>query len=305
MTDRDGAPAAHDAPAPPPAGAPPGPVPPPPGPTGQHGQPGVHAPTGAYGPPGYGPPTGAYGPPGGHGPYGQPGASAPPGPYGQPGASAPPGPYAQPGYGPAPQPYAPAPWGYGRPPYGGAVGPALVRHRPGAGLVLGLIGLALLLASLTALPWISSGGEDATFSDIRDALDEAPSSNSVATDYIETYAAGGAWIVMGLAVIAVLFTTWAVPRSKAGRICTGLLVAGLIGVAANAADDKGTFGPRISGTVAAGLCLLMHGYAVNDLFNDDFMPDPAWGAWAGVVGVVLVGVGCLVGTRIERMPSSG
>jgi len=171
------------------------------------------------------------------------------------------------------------------------------------GLVIGLIGLALLLASLTALPWVSSGGEDATFSDIRDAFDQSPSSSTVATDYIETYAAGGAWIVVGLAAMAVLFTTWVVPSSKAGRVGTGLLVGGLLGVVVNAVDDKGTFGPRISGVAAAGLCLLMHGYAVNDLFNDDFAPDPAWGAWAGIVGVVLVGVSCLVGTRTERVPS--
>jgi hypothetical protein len=42
------------------------------------------------------------------------------------------------------------------------------RHRPGRGLVLGLCGLGALLLSFFGLPWISEGGEDLTFKDLRE-----------------------------------------------------------------------------------------------------------------------------------------
>ena len=103
------------------------------------------------------------------------GGQVPPG-YGQ----APPGPGSRratgsrrpvgPGYGQAPPGgygYGPPP-GFGRPAYA-PPGPPQLRHRPGAGLVVGLVGLAMLVASLAGLPWISVGGEDATLRDIGDA----------------------------------------------------------------------------------------------------------------------------------------
>jgi hypothetical protein len=47
-------------------------------------------------------------------------------------------------------------------------GASEVRHRPGAGLVIGLIGALAVVLSLTTLPWVAEGGNEATFSDIRD-----------------------------------------------------------------------------------------------------------------------------------------
>jgi len=51
------------------------------------------------------------------------------------------------------------------------------------------------------------------------------------------------------------------------------------------------------------MCLAAHGYAVYDLFGEDVAPDPALGVWAGVGGLVLVLVGCVMGTRTERLPA--
>ncbi len=207
----------------------------------------------------------------------------------------------------------------------------------------------MLLLSLTALPWVSAGGEEATFSDIRDAFDavddldggesfdppdittptvgrsagqgggspagpvpvssfgvrqqEPPAAGSSETEFVEIYAEALWMAVVGAAVIAVVFATGIVPSSKGGRLLTGFLMAGVLGLAVNAADDDGSVGPRVSGALVALLCLGVHGYAVFDLFGDELAPDPAWGVWAGVAGLVLVLIGCVMGTRTERVPA--
>jgi hypothetical protein len=222
-----------------------------------------------------------------------------------------------------------------------------VRHRPGPGLALGLAGLVLLLLSLTVLPWVSEGGEDASFGDIRDAFDAAddygtsvepamsgvrqqelppigepveppipeytvpeyptpsPSATSSETDFIELYV-DLLWIsVVVMGAVAVLFATWAVPRSKSGRMVTGFLIAGVVGLAINAADEEGTVGPRVSGALVTLLAGGLHTFAVFDMYGDDYAPDPAWGVWAGFVGLLLVLIGCVMGTRIDRSPAYG
>ena len=103
--------------------------------------------------------------------------------------------------------------------------------------------------------------------------------------------------------IAVVFATWAVPRSKSGRMVTGFLIAGVIGLAVNAADEEGTVGPRVSGALVTLLAGGLHAFAVLDLYGDDYAPDPAWGVWAGFAGLLLVLVGCVMGTRIDRSPA--
>jgi hypothetical protein len=53
-----------------------------------------------------------------------------------------------------------------------------LKQSPGLGLVVGLCGIAALLLSYFALPWISEGGEDVTFDDIRAAFHPDESSGS-------------------------------------------------------------------------------------------------------------------------------
>jgi hypothetical protein len=213
-----------------------------------------------------------------------------------------------------------------------------VRHRPGPGLLMGAIGVLLMVLSLTALPWVSAGGEDATFSDIRDAFDAVddyygagavtagpalprvqqqelppvgepapvPTPTAVdppSNDFIEIYADMG-WIVeLAILVMAVVFATWLVPASKSGRMVTGFITAGIVGLAVNAADNEGSVGPRVCGALAALMGIGLHAFALLDLFGDEYAPDPAWGVWAGVLGLLLVLTGCCMGTRVERGPA--
>jgi hypothetical protein len=136
-----------------------GPPPSPPGSLPGHGGPRTSPPP----PPVVAPAPGPGAPPPGYG--GRPPANGGPPPgYGPGGYGGPP-----PGYG------GPGPWGAGGPgPWGagGPVGqspvPTVVRHVPSRGLVVGLCGLAALLVSIFALPWITEGGEDVTFHDLRD-----------------------------------------------------------------------------------------------------------------------------------------
>lgn len=247
----------------------------------------------------------------------------------------PPTPAPAPGYGPNPS-YPPR----GGPAYGGpppAPMGGVVRHRPGLGLVLGLMGALALVASLTMLPWVEAGGQEVTFSDIRDAyenvdeLTNAPlapppapegstgSSGFDASDipttgeitetaentgknaYLEVYTAWG-WIgVLAGVSVAILFATLVVPSSKGGRLVTGFLTAGLLGLLFNVGDDEGRFGPRISGAVATLGAGGLHVAAIWALFSEELSPDPAVGVWVGVGGLLAVFVACIVGTRTERV----
>ncbi|HEY8527372.1 MAG TPA: hypothetical protein VIL48_20570 [Acidimicrobiales bacterium] len=202
--------------------------------------------------------------------------------------------------------------------------------------MLGLIGALALVASLAMLPWVEANGQEVTFSDIRDAyeamdeLTNAPlappsapdgSSGSSGLDlsdipttgeltetatntgknaYLEVYTAWG-WIgVLAGVSVAILFSTLVVPSSKGGRLVTGFLTAGLLGLLFNVGDDEGRFGPRISGAIATLGAGGFHLAAVWALFSEDLSPDPAMGVWVGVGGLVAVFVACIVGTRLDR-----
>jgi hypothetical protein len=239
-------------------------------------------------------------------------------------------------------------------PPGAAGQPTVLRHRPGAGLVIGLVGLVAFLASVTFLPWVSGRGEDVTFGDIREVFDQVddlgvgvsdtttattlppdltlppeasvPADDSLGPvvspfddlgtpvspsapigndefDFMEFYAKG-LWILVAvMAVLAVVFSTAFVPRSRGARAVTGFLLAGMLGLAVALADDEGSVGPRVCGALVTLLCLGAHGFALIELFGDEFAPDPAYGVWAGVGGLVAVLVGCVMGTRTERVPA--
>lgn len=362
MTDRDrahgGAPSPTE-----PNQRPPGPGWPDPAPAGRPS---------LGGPPPAGPapvaaPGWGTGPAPGRAPQPGPGFGSPPGPavgpapgYG-PGAGSPP---QGPGYGPPPG-YGPgagfAPQGPGHwpsPGFGGYGSRTELRHRPGAGLAIGLVGVALLLLSYVALPWASGGGVDADFSDIRDMYSSSteyrptgvgdsrgegggptevpmppvapptvglrqqepvppppptpvpgPGTGPTAVpvtgedEFMELYVEVFWYGILAMTVVAVVFATWLVPRSRGLRIVIGFLVGGLLGLVINAVDEQGKVAPRLTGAMIAVLCLGVHGYALSILFGDDYSPDPAIGVWTGVAGLIAVLVGCVVGTRTEQVPA--
>jgi len=187
----------------------------------------------------------------------------------------------------APQPYAPQP-------------PAV--HRPGPGLVVALAGLALFFAALVALPWVAApaGGEDAKLSDWADLSDEEAEAGDV--EAVAGYA-DVIWIVALVALtIAVVTSTLAVPQSVGGRVALGFLTAGLLGLL-HLADKRGTWAHRVCGAAATVVWALMHAGAVADLFTFDGEStdvDAGLAIPVGFVGLLLVLVGCIIGTRIDK-----
>jgi hypothetical protein len=183
-----------------------------------------------------------------------------------------------------------------------------VRHRPGLGLLVGLAGLLLVLLSFTALPWASEGGQDTSLFDIRDQYEGIDPPSEVA--YIVAYARW-VWIaVLGGAAVALVISAALVPSSKAARIVIGCLVfavfglfGAVIGVLANAFDERGVVGPRIGGAFLALVAIAAYTGAYVDGFTGDAAPDAAFGVWAGFLGLAAVLTGCLMGTRTEPMPT--
>jgi hypothetical protein len=219
------------------------------------------------------------------------------------------------------------------------------------------VGLFVLVASLSVMPWVSVSGEEATLRDIGDAysaLDglgggevfappdvgvpdvsvpdvtlpdlpagtlpdgsspddglgpvvtppDLPTSDTYTPPdggdlepFHELYAKGLCWALLVVASLAVLTATLWVPRTKGGRMGTGFLTAGLVGLGINALDERGRTAPRVTGALVATACLGAHVTAVLQMFDADGAPDPAIGAWAGAVGLAIVVVGCIVGTR--------
>lgn len=163
------------------------------------------------------------------------------------------------------------------------------------------LGLLVFLLAVTALPWATAGDQDITRSDIQEAYEEAEDAGvEFGDDYLGMYAQ---WIWMassGSLAVAVLFSTLVVPSSKAGRIVIGFLMGGLVGLVLNAVDDDGTVGPRVTAALMVILVAVGHGIAQFTMFDGPNEPDPGLGIWAGMAGLLLVLLGCVIGTRVER-----
>jgi hypothetical protein len=247
--------------------------------------------------------------------------------------------------------------------------------------VLGLLGLALLLLSHTALPWYSvdladGSSESVKLSDIGDMLQDlhkatisggltVPETDPTATvpatippitdadgnqigtpvtpppigdpvspplppvggdptgggsvgtpvsplggsaevdeDYaFLRYYATGSWIMLIVfGTMAVVFACWWVPRSRGGRAVTGFLMIGVFGLIINLVDEKGAVGSRICAVIGTIVGTLLYGAAVVKVFNHD--GSPGWGPaiYLGFTGLLLLLVGCAIGTRRETVP---
>ena len=272
-------------------------------------------------------------------------------------------------------------------PTGDGEGPA--RQRPGAGLLIGILGLVAIVTGFVALPWAEGGPADATLLELREDVTAAagpgplvgpgdgelaagsagvlpaqapgetvppggdvtttapagappatapttlpgtppttptagaPAAESPTTTVPATAraapaspldpAAGGRradfaqlfveylWVVViAVAALAVVFTTLWVPRGRGGRAFTGLLVAGPVGLLANAVDRTGAVGPRVAGVAGTLGAAALYGAAVFAIFGREPAPEPALGVWVGEAGLAAVLVACLIGTRRAR-----
>ena len=262
------------------------------------------------------------------------------------------------GYPPAPG-YPPGGVRYGGYAPGGV--PMRLKHSPGKGLVIGLCGIAALLLSYFALPWISEGGQDVSFTDIREAFhpDESstsalepgatvttfvdptatvpitgpvgqPTFNTVvpplpeagtptgpivspsaapgydgAANELEAYTDWGWTTALYLSIAGVVFACWLVPRDRVGRLLTGTLTVPCLGWV-NLVDREGSSAPRVLSTLAAAfVVLLVVGNAHNLFWDKTGSPDPAIGAWLGVVGAVAIVAASIIGTKREWVPDHG
>jgi len=155
----------------------------------------------------------------------------------------------------------------GRP---GAPGPQpVVAYRPGTGLALGLLGVLLTALSLIVVPW--GEGDDNRFTDVSGALRDAGSA-AVDDVFLYTY---GAWAAFGFLLVGAVLVVMAcvpLPASAAGNTYARVLGAGVTGLAA-----------------------MLHGYFLQQLYPGDLAPE--LGAWLGLAGFLLSGVGMVVGAR--------
>ena len=233
-----------------------------------------------------------------------------------------------------------------------------LKHSPGPGLIVGLCGIAALLLSYFALPWVSEGGEDVSFEDIREMFhpDEASAStvdpgatvttfvdpdltvpgttplNTVvpplpqdgtptgpivspsvtptvaydgAANELEAYTDWGWTMVLYFAIAAVVSATLLVPRDRAARLVTGTLTVPCLGWV-NLFDREGSSAPRVLSTLASAFVVLeVVGNAHNLFWDKTGSPDPAIGAWLGVVGAVAIVAASIIGTKREWVPEHG
>lgn len=177
-----------------------------------------------------------------------------------------------------------------------------IRHRPSLGAIVAGIGLLLVLLGVSGLPWATVAEEDVTRSDIQKTYEGQLEAELEDVDFLGEYTQW-MWIVgLALLAVAVLFSTLVVPSSKGVRVVIGLLTGGLIGLAVNAVDDEGTFGPRVTAALNVLCVAMLHGFALFLFFDEfqDFEPDTGTGVWAALAGFALVLLGCVLGTRLER-----
>lgn len=255
------------------------PKPPPPGP-------------GAPPPP---PPSGEVPPP--PAPTGPPPAGPPPGP----GPLPPPGrpPTGGPGWAPPPPPTTPGP-------------SAPVKNLPGVGAAIAVVGLLLFLFATLSMDWIDFGG--VTTMDLSEAQETAADYQTASDE--DTIFIGfdvyGSWLWMVVAAYltaVVFFATVMNPPSPGARAfiwCVLMLpslgLVGLIGLI-NMADENGRLVPRILGPLAMIGPSLALGFVWVSTIVEERGPlefktaDFENGFWMSWAGLLVIAVGCAVGTR--------
>ncbi|HET6948888.1 MAG TPA: hypothetical protein VFI47_00830 [Acidimicrobiales bacterium] len=192
----------------------------------------------------------------------------------------------------------------------------------GFGALVGVAGLACLLAALLALPWFEAGGREVTLSDLREAftlaetdpddlvpgdtggtlpdLSEGVPSPEQVSDAVEQQARDAAAETAASVIDS--------GRSRYLELYTDVLWMVVAGAAALAVVLSTILSPRsfalslliglrglsAAATVAAGIA---HGVALWVVFSGEGAPDPAFGVWLGLGGLAAVLLACIVGPK--------
>jgi len=152
--------------------------------------------------------------------------------------------------------------------------------------------------------WVDEAGQSMTLGDFRDIFREMHGADGLVRDHLfDAYALFLGWVALGWAAVGLVFSAWVVPTGQAARLVVWGLTLGVVGLLVNGLDREGRVGPRLCGALMALTSLVVHAAAANDFFGEDLAPDPALGVWVGGTGLLLVAVGCIVGTRDERVPA--
>ncbi len=164
------------------------------------------------------------------------------------------------------------------PPLGGwqpepAAGNSLaVRYRPGAGIIVSVIGLVGVLLSLLVLKWADA--DRGTWLDLSKTLRQVHDTSHLTTPQLVTvqYGVWGAWALLVATVVLVVLAGIPVPRTRAGNTVW-----------------------RIAGTIVVGVAAVVQTITITQVFKGS--PSPQAGAWIGVAGWLCVGVGLSLGAR--------
>lgn len=151
----------------------------------------------------------------------------------------------------------------------GHAGGGQVSYRPGAGLACGVLGLLLLLLGLLALPWADASRS--RFTDLSSGVRDA-GSDAVDDLALYHYAAWLGFALLVLLLVLVVLSGVPLPRSSAGNSVA-----------------------RVIGALLAGLGLVLHVVTVTHVFRGP--ATPAFGAWVGAAGYVVLLVAMVLGAR--------
>lgn len=146
------------------------------------------------------------------------------------------------------------------------------------GVVLAGLGFVAALLSLFSLDWFSAGPRALGFEDLRDALGAVDYEGTDLTGVTTAFVRFG-WLI-GLGVAGL------------GLVLAVIAIAGPAGAGVSGAT-------RMLATLT-GVAGAWQGFAVSDLSSSEGVANTELGAWAGVVGLVVAGIGIGLAANARR-----
>lgn len=177
-----------------------------------------------------------------------------------------------------------------------------MKNLPGIGAAIAVVGLLLFLFATHSMDWIDAPGLSLDLGEFQDVAEDADAYLGA-----EWY---GSWlwaVTFIYIVVVAVFSTVLNPPNKGARIAMWFLVVGLISLV-NLSDEEGRVAPRILGPLSLVFPALVLTFVWLSTTLGDYgtsVPEPktgdmGMGLWMSYLGVVIVAVGCAVGTRTVR-----